>query len=47
MEELYQNKIKGLKDLIHMVIHDLRNPTLLIDNALDQLAQRCGINPFE
>jgi hypothetical protein len=36
-------KLNGLKDLMNMVIHDLRNPATLIDSNLDNLAELIGL----
>jgi hypothetical protein len=32
---VFEAKFNGLKDLMRMVIHDLRNPAILIDDHLD------------
>jgi hypothetical protein len=44
MEGFYKKKIEGLQELINMIVHDLRNPSYLIDSSLDKLAMRIGIN---
>ena len=43
MNEVLQKRLAGIKEYMHMVIHDMRNPAYLIDASLDELAFLTGI----
>ena len=33
------SKLRGIKEFLHMVVHDLRNPAALIDSNLDKIIE--------
>ena len=43
--DIYDNRIRGMKEYMQMVIHDLRNPVNLIESNIERIAELLQIKP--